>query len=49
MAFDQFLGKGAGIAEVAGLTETFISEPANVEVRLIAADEFVISNYSFIP
>jgi len=36
MAFDDFLGKDAGIAEFAGLIETFISEPENVEVRLIA-------------
>lgn len=49
MAFDDFLGKDAGIAEVAGLIETFISEPENVEVRVIAVDEFMISNYSLIP
>jgi len=36
MAFDDFLGKDAGIAEFAGLIETLISEPENVEVRLIA-------------
>jgi len=49
MAFDDFLGKDAGIAEVAGLIETFISEPENVEVRLIAAHALMISNYSLIP
>ena len=49
MAFDNFLGKDAGIAKVAGLFETFISEPEIVELRLVAAHQLIISNYSLIP
>jgi len=39
--FDNFLGEDIGIWEVVGFFEAFVSEPEDVEARLVAVDEFL--------
>jgi hypothetical protein len=37
---DDFLGQNAGVGQVVGFFECFVSQPEDVEAGLVAADEF---------
>jgi len=40
--FDDFLGENVGVGQIVGVFEAFISEPQDVEARLVAAAEFLV-------
>ena len=37
------MGENVGIGEIVGVFEAFVSEPENIEARLVAVDEFFVN------